>query len=219
VSNPVQSFRWNGSGIILRFDVDVDENITARNLILKFDIAVEGLPIVALRPEIAISREKPSDLGTSKYSVVETASPKTAFASYASADRKEVLGRVRSLQLCTGIDVFLDCLSLRPGEEWKSRLNTEINNRDVFWLFWSRHAMESQWVDWEWRTALTLKTLSGIQPHPLEPTEAAPPPKELSELQFGSMYEWYVTKLREPFLVRHLRRLSHKIRSLFRKHA
>src|SRR5207248_4014115 len=98
----------------------------------------------------------------------ETTAPKTAFASYTAADRREVLGRIRSLQIFTGIDVFLDNLSIRPGEMWKPVLDTEIRNRDIFWLFWSRDAKESPWVDWEWRTALTAKSLAGIQPHPLE---------------------------------------------------
>jgi hypothetical protein len=31
----------------------------------------------------------------------------------------------------------------------------------------------------------------------LEPTDIAPPPNELSDLQFGGMYEWYVAEMRE----------------------
>jgi TIR domain len=48
--------------------------------------------------------------------------------------------------------VFLDCLSLRPGEKWKDKLRDEIKGREIFWLFWSRSAMKSEWVKWEWQT-------------------------------------------------------------------
>jgi hypothetical protein len=113
----------------------------------------------------------------------------------------------------TGIDVLLDCLSIRPGEEWKPRLQREIVDRDIFWLFWSRHANDSEWVEWEWRTALAKKSIAGIQPHPLEPAELAPPPKELANLQFGAMYEWYLVGLRESWATRSCRRLWRRIMS------
>ena len=216
VLNPVQNFVWNGAWQILRFDVSVLDNIVSKTLILRFDVAVEGLSIIALRPEIEVVNDEQPNRGTAKSSFFEKPAPKTAFASYATGDRREVLGRVRSLNIFTGIDVFLDCLSLRPGDEWKSKLRDEISNRDVFWLFWSRRAKESEWVEWEWRTALALKTLNGIQPHPLEPMELAPPPKELSVLQFGAMYEWYISETRESWIACYVRILWYTITRPFR---
>jgi hypothetical protein len=143
--------------------------------------------------------------------------PKSAFASYVTSDRREVLSRIRSLQIFTGIDVFLDCLSIRPGEQWKPKLQDEIRNRDIFWLFWSRGAMKSQWVEWEWRTALATKSIARIQPHPLEPSELAPAPKELSDLQFGALYEWYIVHLRQSWLRNFCRRAALWFRTIFVK--
>ena len=196
LSNPVQTFEWNGTWCVLRFDARVSVNATVNKVILRFDVAVQGFPIAAIRPEIAVSDKDKDDKSAPRSSFVEQTAPKSAFASYAEEDRPDVLSRVRSVQIVTGIDVFLDCLSMRPGEEWKETLIREIRKRDIFWLFWSRSAMASQWVGWEWRTALAEKSLSGIQPHPLEPSELAPPPQELSDLQFGAMYEWYLSHLR-----------------------
>lgn len=166
VSNPVQTFKWNGTWCVLRFDATVPVDIEVNTIILRFDVAVEGLPIIAIRPELAVSRKEKENKRTTSVSVIEQPAPRSAFASYAKKDRRDVLGRVRSLQIFTGIDVFLDCLSIRPGEEWKSKLKSEIHERDIFWLFWSRSAMASEWVDWEWRTALAEKSLAEIQPHP-----------------------------------------------------
>lgn len=214
VSNAVQTFRWNGSWKLLRFDVTVSSHARSGSLVLRFEVAVEELPILSLRPEIELVMDSAHRTGRSQMKFEERRAPRSAFASYTTKDRREVLGRVRSVQISTGIDVFLDCLSLRPGEQWKARLRSEIENRDVFWLFWSRSAMKSEWVDWEWRTALKTKSLSAIQPHPLEPQELAPPPKELSDLQFGAMYEWYVGYLREPGSVRIFRRVPLRLRSM-----
>lgn len=216
VMNSVQRFTWDGNSNILRFDVQVNDEVTADYIILRFDVAVEGLSITSLRPEIPV-RGKCDEDGIEHPIFIEKRAPRSAFASYARKDRREVLGRVRSLQIFTGIDVFLDCLSLRPGDQWKRRLRTEINQRDVFWLFWSRHAMNSEWVDWEWRTALASKALIGIQPHPLEPSDLAPPPEELSSLQFGALYELYITQLRQPWLSSQSRIVWGRITGLVRK--
>ena len=198
VAESPQSFAWNGKWAVLRFDVDVPGSLETTQTVLKFDVSIEGLIVARLRPELTISDSvKERDWNERPLTVARA--PSKAFASYASTDRREVLGRIRSLQIFTGITVFLDCLSIHPGEQWKPRIEKEILQRDIFWLFWSRHARDSQWVEWEWRTALTVGSLDYIQPHPLESAEIAPPPPELAELQFGTLYESFLSQLRSSW--------------------
>ena len=97
-----------------------------------------------------------------------------------------VLHRVSELRRSAGVDVFIDCIDLRASEEWKPALEKEIGARDLFFLFWSSHARQSQWVDWEWR--LALKMNKGIRVRPLEPADRAPPPEELRHLHFNDVY-------------------------------
>ena len=111
----------------------------------------------------------------------------TAFASYASEDRGEVLRRVQGIGV-TGIDVFIDILSLRAGEDWEAGLYENIRSRDVFYLFWSRAASRSAFVDREWRYALSEKGLDAIHPVPLEPPNLVPPPVELNSRHFNDLY-------------------------------
>jgi hypothetical protein len=120
---------------------------------------------------------------------------RTAFASYANPDRDAVLARVQGIQKALpDLDVFLDVAALRSGQRWRDRLHTEVTGRDVFYLFWSTHAQQSQWVDWEWRTALAARGIGYIDPVPLVPPERAPPPKELAEhLHFN---DWVLAFLR-----------------------
>jgi hypothetical protein len=206
--SPAQSFRWNGTRHVLRFDAAVRPDAPGPSVIARVRVAVEGLPVLVLRPEIELvsarSRIAPERRPPS---VLREPAPRSAFASYSSVDRREVLSRVRSLQIFTGIDVFLDCLSLQPGEQWKDALRREIAARDIFWLFWSSHASRSEWVEWEWRTALASRTLDGIQPHPLQPADIAPPPAELAALQFGNLYEQMIAEVRGSPLRRSMRRL------------
>ena len=93
---------------------------------------------------------------------------KSAFASYASDDRDEVLGRIQGMQkVLPQLDIFVDVASLRSGERWRNRLTEEIRRRDVFYLFWSRAAADSVWVDREWRTAWRYRGVDVIDPVPL----------------------------------------------------
>jgi hypothetical protein len=215
VKTDAQAFTWNGEYETLRFDVEVPPDCQATEAILKFDIVIDGVIIATLRPEIEIT--KALEAGREDHvEKTEVRSPKTAFASYATRDRRGVLGRIRSLQIHTGIDVFVDCLSIRPGEQWKPEIVKQIRDREIFWLFWSRRAKKSDWVEWEWRQALAAKSLLGIQPHPLEPSDLAPPPPELADLQFGSAYECYIFNLRESWLKYNLHRVKEIAGRLFR---
>jgi hypothetical protein len=194
VAEPQKTFLWNGEWEIQRFDLEVLPDAAEGTAILKMDVYIEGFVVASLRPEITIT--SPAASVSKQLRDFELKVPRSAFASYSSQDREEVMGRIRSLQIVADINVFIDCLSVRPGEEWKTKLHSEIRNREIFWLFWSREAMASEFVEWEWHTAYALKGKKFIQPHPLEPIDLAPPPKELEDLQFGSAFEAYAYSLR-----------------------
>jgi molecular chaperone DnaK (HSP70) len=109
-----------------------------------------------------------------------------AFASYASDDRDEVLHRIQGMQkIVPDLEVFMDVAKLRSGDDWEARLWRVIPEQDVFYLFWSRAARGSTWVEKEWRCALKARGLSFIDPVPLEPPDVAEPPEELKKKHFN----------------------------------
>jgi hypothetical protein len=116
---------------------------------------------------------------------LEVKAPTSAFASYASKDVNEVLGRLSSLtRWQPDLDVFTDCLDLVPNEAFKPVLAQQIRERDFFLLFWSRNAAESPWVRWELATALAAKGASRFEkilPMPLEDPAIAPMPSEFGD--------------------------------------
>ncbi len=117
-----------------------------------------------------------------------------AFASYASKDRDEVLARVQGMNIAAPhMDIFIDVLSLRSGQDWKSELERVIPASDVFYLFWSENALESEWVELEWRCALKARGIDFIDPVPLISPEKAPPPKELASKHFN---DWTLAFIR-----------------------
>jgi hypothetical protein len=111
---------------------------------------------------------------------------RSGFASYASADRDEVMARIQGmLKMAPALDIFVDALSLRSGERWEERLKYEIAARDVLYLFWSLAASRSNMVDHEWRFSLQERGLDFIDPVPLQPPSIVPPPPELASLHFS----------------------------------
>lgn len=109
-----------------------------------------------------------------------------AFASYANPDRDEVLRAIQGMQkIAPDLDVFLDVVELRSGEDWEKRLWQVIPESDVFYLFWSAAAKASPWVEKEWRCALTSRGDEFIDPFPLVSPEEVRPPEELSKKHFN----------------------------------
>jgi hypothetical protein len=112
-----------------------------------------------------------------------------AFLSYASPDRPEVLKRAQALKT-VGIAFFQDILDLEPGERWENRLYKEIDECDLFLLFWSKEAADSQWVIREAEYALKRQAGSAqqapdITPVILEGPPVPKPPPSLDHLHFN----------------------------------
>jgi hypothetical protein len=83
------------------------------------------------------------------------------------------------------MEIFLDVLSLRSGQDWEAELSKVIPKSDVFYLFWSENAQRSEWVEREWRFALDAKGIGFIDPVPLADPEEVPPPPDLAALHFN----------------------------------
>jgi hypothetical protein len=87
-------------------------------------------------------------------------------------------------------DVYLrDVTHLRSGELWDERLFGLIQEADVFQLFWSWNALQSAFVEKEWRYALSLDRPHFVRPTYWEdPLPASPerdlPPDVLRRLHF-----------------------------------
>ncbi|MEK6236407.1 MAG: toll/interleukin-1 receptor domain-containing protein, partial [Planctomycetales bacterium] len=106
----------------------------------------------------------------------------SAYASYAETDRNVVVGRVLQLaRAVPDLDVFVDVDALRGQPQWERELKREIDNRDVFYLFWSDAASKSEEVGREWRTALQLRGVEYLSPVPLAANGEAPLPPELQQ--------------------------------------
>ena len=176
------TIHWNGDVGNCTFPVTTPGDASRSSHIGTVSFFISGLHIAKLNfgLEVGAHEEDVAELTSSEERI------KTAFASYAHDDRNKVLGRIQGmLKFVPDLDVFLDVASLRSGENWERRLEDEISLREVFYLFWSRAASQSTWVEKEWRIALAKKGIEFIDPIPLEAPDLTPPPAELASLHFN----------------------------------
>ena len=186
VDKPIQSFTWMGKRKILNYNVAVLENAPPQGYIdVDADILIADITIAHLSFSQKIGANPSVDVIS-----IKTRPYKSAFASYAREDSNLVVGRLSEIEQ-NGIKIFWDRLNLHNHEKWKSQLENAIKDSEAFLLFWSSHASQSEWVNWEWQTALQHKGLRSIEPHPLEGPDEAPPPDELKELHFDDKYLYF----------------------------
>jgi serine/threonine protein kinase len=176
------SFYWDGELVNVAFIVDAPKELLPATYPGQISILHCGMLLARLIFEVEVGKtlEKSTLVSLQRQEV------KKAFASYASRDRGEVLRRVQGIA-ATGIDVFLDVISIRAGDNWEHELLCNIRERDIFYLFWSLAASQSQWVEREWRLALKERGLDYIHPIPLVDPAVAPPPKELASYHFNDL--------------------------------
>jgi TIR domain len=80
----------------------------------------------------------------------------SVFLSYSHAD----LLAVEELELLLrrkGITVWRDQQSLYGGQQWPKAVGEAIASQDFFLLLWSRNAKLSDFVEFEWTTAIALR--------------------------------------------------------------
>ena len=88
-------------------------------------------------------------------------------------------------------------MSLSPGERWERRLFAEIDNCDVFLLFWSHHAKQSEWVIREAKYALQrAKVAPEDQPLEITPivleVPSPLPPESLKDIHFNDKIRYII---------------------------
>ena len=170
---------WNGQLAVFNFLIKLPDTYQNSKLRIQARIYVDDVELTDLKCviNVGVSQEKCS---------VDNYPLRSAFVSYSSKDRALVAARMQGMMAVTDekMDIFFDVESLHCGEDWEKRIRQEITSRSLFYLFWSRNAMVSEWVRRELDIALETKDIHDIVPIPLESPEVCPPPKELQGKHF-----------------------------------
>jgi tetratricopeptide (TPR) repeat protein len=199
IEDPVQSLTWHGEPQSIQFQVTVPEDRRPGDVIGTVTVSQDSVPIGHIKFKIRVTTRAenqrdnpylPMPLGDLAHCY------RKAFVSYASRDRTEVLKRVQMLRLLR-IRFFQDLLHLEPGDVWEDELYRCIDESDLFLLFWSTSARQSEWVMKEVRYALKRKGGDDYAPPEIIPVviEGPPPPEppeELAHLHFSDYLLYFM---------------------------
>ncbi len=107
------------------------------------------------------------------------------FCSYSHRDT-QIVERVERVYKALGMTFLRDVVSLRSGQDWDAELLRLIEQADIFQLFWSNAASQSQAVRKEWLHALSLKRQDRAFIRPVFWEQPMPPPApELAAIHFA----------------------------------
>jgi len=176
----VQTVPWTGEITNVAFRAQPEPAGDAASCIGDCHIMAGGIRIAQLFFTVPVSASP-----SASPAMTAGAAFKSAFASYASGDRRRVLARVQGIEKL-GVKVFMDVHDLKPGAAYNEELFRSIDRSDVLYLFWSRQARASAYVEREWRYGLEKRGIAFIDPVPLVDPRKVPPPAELaSEKHFA----------------------------------
>ena len=174
----VKNYHWNGAPTNVDFIVKCQASHREDHVIETVKLYSDGMQIGEVVYTIGFEQ--------GSWVSAETKFVRTAFASYSREDAQDMVARLQGIEKAIpSISIWWDVERFRSGDDWEKRLAAEVPTKDIFYLFWSKNAAKSKWVDMEWRFALQSRGLAYIDPIPLDRT---PPPKELESLQFTDRF-------------------------------
>ena len=198
VDEPVQELMWRGGPEAVQFGVRIPKDFIDDEIIGTIQVSEGTVPLGHVKFLLRIEDANGSDSKDGQQPEMTNTWKRYeyAFISYASEDRAEVLKRVQMLARLH-IEYFQDVMTLEPGERWEKNIYKSIDRSDVFFLFWSTAARDSQWVMKEVRYALEKKgedklAAPEIVPVIIEGPPPVPPPDELKDIHFNDAFIYFI---------------------------
>jgi hypothetical protein len=185
--------KWREDWVRFDFDFRPTAEVADETIVIRVSVMVSGVEIahincplsVVSQPVVAAPVANP--LAAAKMATQTASMYHRIFVSYSRKDT-QVAEAYRLAQMAIGNEVFMDSYSIRVGEDWRAALARAIDQADIFQLFWSSSAAESENVRDEWDYALKYKCPDGQCAYFIRPVfwdkPMPQPPQELSHLNF-----------------------------------
>ena len=172
----IGSVTWYGDPDSVVFEVQIPNNAKGETVSGCIYLSVDDVPIGEIEFELLLEHSKAQPAESMPLGFLQQVddAPKSvgsaarhykkAFLSYA---RKDIAWASVFAEGLTSneIELFVDLMTMEPGDEWAPKLIEAIEGSDVFFLLWSHNAAESEWVAKECLAACTRHTkTSGTQP-------------------------------------------------------
>ena len=198
IREPHKTTIWTGEPTSVDFLIRLPADGQGEQYVLDTLIFVDGQPIGEM--SILLDCEEVADeRATQAQLQSRSATPyKKLFLSYSSKDRRDVALVAQGYDAVEQ-EFFLDILNLSAGERWERKLYERIDESDLFLLFWSENARQSEWVRREAEHAVKYEAENGrprILPFPLDGPPPPIPWDFLQDRHFGAPIYFKCAQLR-----------------------
>jgi tetratricopeptide (TPR) repeat protein len=176
---------WTGQPQAATFRFDVPEDCKLGQHVGIVRISQDGAPVGRITFQIEVVLDAHG--GSQRPAGKEARHYHACFCSYSSLDRAEMQKRAQGLR-ATGLETFIDVLTLRPGDMWNTKIFEAIDESDLFVVIWSTNARDSEWVKKESHYALRHYVEHGspdFVPIPVEGPPIASVPQDLQAYHFN----------------------------------
>jgi hypothetical protein len=194
VDEAIQSLVWRGRAQSVQFEVRVPCDRTLGEIVGRVIVSNNAVPVGNLKFKISIdtARSSKDEFGDEPTGTTAQLYRK-AFISYAATDRAEVIKRLQMLRIM-GVAFYQDLIDITPGDRWENKIYSYIDKCDLFLLFWSRAARDSEWVRREILYALRRKHGDDSAPPDILPViiEGPPPPEPPVELAYMHFNDYLI---------------------------
>ena len=200
VPDPRQALVWSGRPEAVQFAVRVPEPYRPGAVVGTVTVSQNTVPIGHIKFKLEVTGRAEAPPPHESGPVGDDARHyRFAFVSYATPDRQKVIARVQMLRLL-GMRYFQDVLDIDAGERWERKLYLKIDEADLFLLFWSKAARDSEWVRREALYALSRKGGNDSAPPEIKPViiEGPPPVPPWPELERVHFNDKLLYFLQEP---------------------
>ena len=194
-----EAMTWDGRACAVNFVVEIPEESRRSTVLVLVTILREDVPVEKLRFMVRIKGGGQKKEAAPVSLPQEVLRHQRAYLCYTRSDQAEVLMRAQVLSHA-GISVLMDSLEIAPGQDWQTQVNRMIDVADVFFLFWSQAAAQSQQVRRELLYALELQKRRGHELPRIVPVALSapppPPPPELATLHFDDRMSYFIEAAR-----------------------
>lgn len=182
------NLEWKDSKRWVKFDV----GITTKQPKFRFDrprcgrvnFFMNSVAIGEIGFQIFLEKDSKREIKEDTQTKIMGDPYRTIFASFAHKDKDAVDYVINSVGDILGDD-YVGTMKLKTGLNWRVKTREMIEEADIFQLFWSPNAKESEEVRKEWKIALKCKKPCFIRPvYWIKPLENYPPPKKLEHIHF-----------------------------------
>lgn len=189
ISPASRTLTWRRRPEDLGFTVDIPDDVVPGPLAGTATVSVDGVPVAQMTFAVEISEGQLLGALADPRLASKTARHfEYAFLSHAYTDRPRAERWAQTLRR-RRMPYCGDRVRWQPGQPWPEVTMRAIERCDLFILFWSKAAAESEWVTNEWQRALQRKrgvdtsspAIIGVK---VDDRSAVPPPDKLAQVPF-----------------------------------